>query len=129
MSFKKYLFGLLAVFTTVIASAQKYYEVDFQINSSEFRANTPYLLSSNYGLTKFLTDNGTTYLTEHTNTNPLDEHAVVKFVPANETTDEGVALYYIQFESGDYIADQEMWNDYDSSDMKQDWMDEWEPVP
>ena len=129
MSFKKYLFGLLAVFTTVIASAQKYYEVDFQINSSEFRANTPYLLSSNYGLTTFLTNNGTTYLTEHTNTNPLDEHAVVKFVPANETTDEGVALYYIQFESGDYIADQEMWNDYDSSDMKQDWMDEWEPAP
>ena len=129
MTLKKYLVGILAVFTSVFSIAQKYYEVDYRITSSEFEANTPYLLSSNYGLTTFLTDNGTTYLTEHTNTNPLDEHAVVKFVPANETTDEGAALYYIQFASGAYLADQEMWNGYDSSDMKQDWIGDWEPAP
>ena len=129
MTFKNYLVGILAAFTAIIATAEKHYEVEYQITASEFKANTPYLLSSNYGLTKYFTNNGTTFLAEPNATNPLSEQAIVTFVPANEQTAEGFALYYMQVGDGAYLADQEIWDAYDSSDMKQDGIDPWEPAP
>ena len=121
---KKFLLSLAVLFAGM-ASAQKYYQVDSEIEGT-FETDTPYLLSCDVAGTRFLTDNGVTYLTEDI---PTDA-ALVEFEEAETDDETGVTFYRIKFsDSGMYLADQEMWHGWDSSDMQQDGVDPWDPAP
>lgn len=112
---KKFLLSLAVLFAGM-ASAQKYYQVDGAIEGT-FETDTPYLLSCDVAGTRFLTDNGETYLTEDI---PTDA-ALVEFEEAETDDETGVTFYRIKFsDSGLYLADQEMPDGMDSSDTH-DW--------
>lgn len=121
---KKFLLSLAVLFAGM-ASAQKYYQVASEVEGT-FETDTPYLLSCDVAGTRFLTDNDVTYLTEEI---PTDA-ALVEFEEAETDDETGVTFYRIKFsDSGMYLADQEMWHGWDSSDMQQDGVDPWDPAP
>lgn len=122
---KKFLLSLAVLFAGV-ATAQTYYSAGE--STTEIYEGTQYLLSSDAAGTRVLTNDGKNYLTSDLAT----DAALVEFEYADskEEGDATVDLYLIKFsESGLYIADQEMWDGMDSSDMKQDGIDPWDPAP
>ena len=119
---KKFLLSLAVLFAGM-ATAQTYYSAGEAV--TEVAENEPFLLSCDAAGTRFLTNDGKNYLTSEL---PTDA-ALVEFEYANEDED-GNTFYFIKFsESGLYLADQEMWDGADSSDMKQDGIDPWDPAP
>ena len=119
---KKFLLSLAVLFAGM-ATAQTYYSAGEAV--TEVAENEPFLLSCDAAGTRFLTNDGKNYLTSEL---PTDA-ALVEFEYANEDED-GNTFYFIKFsESGLYLADQAMWDGLDSSDMKQDGIDPWDPAP
>jgi hypothetical protein len=112
---KKFLLSLAVLFVGM-ASAQTYYQVGSEVEGT-FETETRYLLSCDVAATRFLTDNGETYLTEDI---PTDA-ALIEFEEAEYDEDADVYYYRIKFsDSGLYLADQEMPDGLDSSDTH-DW--------
>lgn len=108
---KKFLLSLVVLFASV-ATAQTYYQAGETV--TEVWENQPFLLSCNPDCSRFLTNDGSKYLTSELPTGD----ALVEFEYAYEAKD-GTFFYYIKFsESGMYIADQEMRDGMDSSDMR-----------
>ena len=108
---KKFLLSLAVLFAGM-ASAQTYYQVGSEVEGT-FETDTEYLLSCDVAATRFLVDNGTTYLTEDIPT----ESALIVFEEAEYDEKTEMQYYYIKFSnSGLYLADQEMPDGLDSSD-------------
>lgn len=107
---KKFLLSLAVLFAGV-ASAQSFYMEGERL--SEFSVGTKYLLGSDEEGGRYLSEDGGNYLTEEIPT----EAALIEFEAAGKS-EAGDDLYYIKFStSGKYVADQEMWDGWDLSDM------------
>jgi hypothetical protein len=107
---KKFLLSLAVLFAGV-ASAQSFYLEGERL--SKFSVGTQYLLGSDDEGGRYLSEDGDLYLTEEIPT----QDALIEFESAGKS-EAGDDLYYIKFStSGKYVADQEMWDGWDLSDM------------
>lgn len=120
---KKFLLSLAVLFAGV-ASAQTYYQAGDEV-TDEIWEGESFLLSPDKSGARFLTNDGKNYLTDQI---PTDD-ALVEFEEVGETED-GYVLWAIKFSNSElYIADMEMWDGMDSSDMVQDGVEPWDPAP
>ena len=115
---KKFLLSLAVLFAG-LASAQTYYQAGDEVTGEVWEGES-FLLSPDKSGARFLTNDGSKYLTDQIPT----EDALVEFEIAldeegGSLTDEaGNILYYIKFSNaGLYLADWEIWDGKDSSDM------------
>ena len=115
---KKFLLSLAVLFAG-LASAQTYYQAGDEVTDEVWEGES-FLLSPDKSGARFLTNDGSKYLTDQIPT----EDALVEFEIAldeegESLTDEaGNILYYIKFSNaGLYLADWEIWDGKDSSDM------------
>jgi hypothetical protein len=107
---KKFLLSLAVLFAG-LASAQTYYQAGDEVD--EVWEGESFLLSPDKSGARFLTNDGSKYLTDQI---PTDD-ALVEFEEAGED-EAGNILYYIKFSNaGLYLADWEIWDGKDSSDM------------
>ncbi len=108
---KKFLLFLSVLFTGIV-SAQTNYRVGDEVTDEVWDGES-FLLSPDKSRARFLTNDGSKYLTDQIPT----EDALVEFECAGED-DAGNILYYIKFSNtGLYLADLEIYDGFDSSDM------------
>lgn len=118
---KKFLLSLAVLFAGV-ASAQTFY-MEGDESVTEIKTGVQYLLGSDSEGGRYLVNDGFNYLTEEIPT----ESSLVEFEFAYK--EGAVSFYYVKFsQTGEYLADQVMWDYTDSSDMKQDGGG-WNPAP
>lgn len=114
---KKFLLSLAVLFAG-LASAQTYYQAAEEVD--EVWEGESFLLSPDKSGARFLTNDGSKYLTDQI---PTDD-ALVEFEIALDeegtplTDEAGNIFYYIKFSNaGLYLADWEVWDGKDTSDM------------